>query len=125
MNDFKRPDREPDLEVEVSLLPTDQGGRKQPLWQGCRYPHDFGLPDEMNDGMHEFPDGPPAPGETARSLVWLLARERNAGRLSVGHPFKMWEGKIIAQGKIMRVINKELRTDAEHGAQGDAQSRAP
>ncbi len=112
MNDFKRPDQEPDLEVEIDLLTTDQGGRKQPLWQGCRTPHDFGLPDEMNDGMYEFPDGPPSPGETARAFVWLLAPERNAGRLSPGREFKMWEGKIIAHGRILKVINKELRTNA-------------
>ena len=56
--EFTRPTHEPDLEVELSLFPTDQGGRKYPLWQGCRIPHDFGLPDEMNDGMYEFVNAP-------------------------------------------------------------------
>ena len=36
MMQFTRPTQEPDLEVELTLFPTDQGGRKYALWQGCR-----------------------------------------------------------------------------------------
>ena len=112
--DFKRPDHDPDIEVELSLLPSDQGGPKRPMLSGLRVPHDFGLPDELNDGMYEFPDGGAlAPGETGRAFVWLLAPERNAHRFIVGHEFKMWNGDWVGGGKILKVINPELRRNVE------------
>ena len=108
MSDFKRPDREPDLEVEISLLSTEEGGRKQPLWQGCRLPHDFGLPNEINDGMYEFLGKPPGPGETQIARVWLLAPERNAGRLHVGFEFRAWERVFFAHCRVIKVLNPVL-----------------
>lgn len=108
MSEFKRPARPPDLEVDISLLATEAGGRTLPLWQGCRLPHDFGLPDEFNDGMYEFLGNPPAPGESQRAMIWLLAPERNAGRLCEGFEFKAWESRFIAQCKIIRVVNPIL-----------------
>lgn len=113
MSDFRRPDREADLEVEVTLLPTNEGGRKQPLWQGCRLPHDFGLPGEMNDGMYEFIGAPPHPGESQKASVWLMAPERNRGRIRDGYEYGLWEGRFIGKAKVIRVINPMLRSDDE------------
>lgn len=126
MSEFNRPNREPDLEVELSLLPTEKGGRKNPLWQGCRLPHDFGLPDEMNDGMYEFIGDPPHPGSSQKALIWLLAPERNQNRLFPGFGFRVWDGHFIGHGKVVRVINPLLRVDAEQVVPGDApKARAP
>jgi hypothetical protein len=118
MNDFKRPEQEPDLEVEVTLLPTEAGGRKHALWQGCRLPNDFGLPGEMNDGMYEFLGEPPNPGASQTARVWLLAPERNRGRIYEGFEYRLWEGRLIGNGKVIRVINPLLR--ATKGCAGDA-----
>jgi hypothetical protein len=107
--EFKRPERPPDLKVELSLLPTNDGGRTYGLWQGCRLPHDFGLPDEMNDGAYEFLHAPPLPGKTAEAYVWLLAPERNKGRLYEGFEFRVWEGRFVGIGKIVEVTNPALR----------------
>lgn len=96
---FTRPTQEPDLEVELTLFPTDEGGRKYALWQGCRIPHDFGLPDEMNDGMYDFVGPPPQPGETQRAHVWLLAPERYQGRIDVGFEYRIWEAGSLAEAK--------------------------
>ncbi|EGI76709.1 hypothetical protein HGR_09790 [Hylemonella gracilis ATCC 19624] len=41
-------------------------------------------------------------------MIWLLAPERNAGRLCEGFEFKAWESRFIAQGKIIRVVNPIL-----------------
>ncbi|NMG04875.1 hypothetical protein [Azoarcus taiwanensis] len=108
----------------MDLLATDKGGRKLPLWQGCRLPHDFGLPEELNDGMYEFLGEPPHPGSTQKALIWLLAPERNQGRLYQGFEFRAWEGHIIGKGKIVRVLNPILRADAEQGVPGDALQQA-
>jgi hypothetical protein len=109
---FKRPDREADIEVELSLLDTAAGGRKFPLWQGCRLPHDFGLPDEWNDGMYEFVGDPPTPGAKGTAKVWLLAPDRNRGRFDVGFKFRVWDGRRwIGDGRITAVLNPELRSN--------------
>lgn len=119
MSEFNRPNREPDLEVELSLLPTDNGGRRQPLWQGCKLPQDFGLPDEMNDGMYEFTGEPPIPGGSQKAHVWLLAPERNQGRIFKGFEYRGWAGSFIGHGKVIRVINPILRVHAEQMVTGD------
>jgi hypothetical protein len=124
MSDFRRPNREPDLEVELSLLSTDEGGRKHPLWQGCRLPHDFGLLDEMNDGTYEFTGEPPDPGNSQRAYVWLLAPERNQGRIYDGFEYRIWDGHFIGHGKVIRAINPILRVDAEQVVPGDAPKAA-
>jgi hypothetical protein len=119
MREFKRPSQEPDLEVELRLLPTESGGRKNALWQGCRVPHDFGLPEEFNDGMYEFVGNPPAPGESQRAFVWLLVPERNHGRFMPGFEFSIWEGRTIGTGRIIRVVNAALAASAQLVAPAD------
>ena len=116
MSEFKKPNRDTDLEVELYLLPTEQGGRKKPLWQGCRLPHDFGLPEEFNDGMYEFLGEPPRPGGSQKAHIWLLAPERNQGRISQGFEFRVWAGGFIGHGKVIRIINPLLSVDAKHDA---------
>lgn len=111
MREFKRPPREPDLEVEVTLYPTEAGGRNHPLWQGCRLPQDFGLSEELNDGMYEFIGEPPSPGGKQKAYVWLLVPERNRGRLFENFQYRIWEGKFVGTGKIIRVINPILNVD--------------
>jgi len=120
MKHFRRPDRDPDLEVELSLLETEQGGPKHHLLAGIRIPHDFGLHDELNDGMYDFPRGGALrPGETGRAFVWLLAPERNAGRLSPGMEFRVWNGGWIGKGRILQVLNDGLKTHDEQNASSD------
>ena len=107
---FNRPHGPPDLRVRLTMLSTSEGGRDKPLWQGCRMPHDFGLPEELNDGLYEFVPRPPAPGESAVGNLWLLAPERNAGRLSPGFEFRAWaEGKFFANCVVLEVVNEALR----------------
>jgi len=113
MNEFIKPHHEPDLEVEVSLFPTSEGGRKHPLWQGCRLPHDFGNPDGFNDGMYQFLGEPPSPGSSQKAILWLLAPEMNSGRFNIGFEYKIWDGRFIGRGKITRIINPILRAVTE------------
>lgn len=121
MTDFRRPDRDPDLEVEISLFQTEQGGPKHPMLSGTRVPHAFGLPDELNDGMYEFPhEGVLHPGATGRAFVWLLAPERNSGRFTPGLEFKIWNGGWVGKGRILQVLNHQLKRNAEQSAPADA-----
>ncbi len=79
-------------------------------------PQDFGLPGELNDGLYEFTGNPPEPGGSQQAHVWLLAPDRNAGRIYEGFEFRIWEGHFIGQGKVLRVINPILQCSAEQGA---------
>lgn len=105
----KRPERLPDLKVELSLLLTNDGGRKYALRQGCRLLNDFGLPGEVNDGAYEFLGAAPLPGTTAKAYVWLLTPERNEGRLCEGFEFRVWDGRLVGNGRIVEVMNAALR----------------
>lgn len=119
MHEFSRPPRDPDLEVELRLLPTESGGRAKALWQGCRMPHDFGFPDELNDGLYEFAGDPPAPGASQKAYVWLLAPDRNFGRFEPGFEFSIWESRTIGTGRILRVLNATLAVAAQQVAPAD------
>ncbi|WP_157667466.1 hypothetical protein [Comamonas serinivorans] len=119
MLEFSRPPREPDLEVELHLLPTESGGRAEAPLQGYRVPHDFGLPGEMNDGLYEFTGEPPAPGASQRAFVWLLAPDRNYGRFEPGFEFSIWEGRNIGTGRIICVLNAALAIAAQQVAPAD------
>lgn len=114
-----RPDRLPDLQVELRLFATASGGPQQPLPQGCRLPNDFGLPGELNDGMYIFNADPPGPGQTALAELWLLAPERNAGRLYEGFKFFLWNGRLIGEGIVRKVVNPDLSSQTGSSHTGD------
>ena len=108
---FRRPGHPPDLEARITYLATEQGGRRLPIFSGYRPNHDFGLPEELNDGMHEYPDRSSVlPGEDARALLWLLVPERNIGRLYVGMKFTVQEGsRIVGHGEVLAIFNPILQ----------------
>jgi len=108
---FQRPPREPDIEAEISAVPTDQGGRRHPLFSGYRPNHDFRIEGELNDAMHEYPDnGCIEPGCTGRAFLWLLSPERQSKRLHEGFEFTVKEGsRIVGHGRITRVLNHDFK----------------
>jgi len=110
---FVRPPREPDLDAIVGATPTDAGGLRNPMPTGYRPCHDFGLPSELNDAVHEYPDsGQIAPGETARATLWFLAPERQHRRLFAGMLFTVQEGsRVVGNGRITSVLNDRLRRE--------------
>lgn len=112
--DSKRPPLEPDLEVELTLFATDQGGLKCPMLSGNWVLLDFGIPDNLHEGRCEFLNGTDlSPGRTGRAFVWLRAPKLNVGRLTYGFEFKIGNTERIGKGKILKVINEQLREKAE------------
>jgi hypothetical protein len=110
---MQRPAHPPDLEVELRRFFTDDEALSRPLPQGWRTPNDFGLPGELNDGMYIFKGNPPGPGETALAELWLLAPERNSGRLYEGYKFVPWPLGKIGEAIIRTVVNPILRSDVD------------
>lgn len=107
---FQRPRRPADLEARITYVATSAGGRQRPVCSGYRPNHDFGLPGELNDAVHEYPDVPwVQPGQSARALLWLLAPERQRGRLHSGFRFTVQEGlRVVGHGEVVRLIDAAL-----------------
>lgn len=106
--------RPPDIEAEISFLPTEQGGRESPATSGYRPTHDFGLRGMLNDAAHEY-IGPEsvAPGEAAVARMWFLAPEYQARRLYRGLKFTVQEGsRVVGHGVVREVLNAALQRDA-------------
>lgn len=107
---FSRPTRPPDFEAVIGALATAMGGRDMPMINGYRPSHDFGLPNELNDAMHQYVDADRiVPGESGRALLWLLVPERQLGRLFTGMIFSVQEGsRVVGDGRIVEVLNDGL-----------------
>jgi len=111
---YRRPHRSADLEVRVSYLSTDAGGRKTPVRSGFRPDHDFGLIGELHGAQHEYPEqGWVAPGTSATAFLWLIAPDLQKGRFYPGLKFTVQEGpRVVGNGEVVAVLNKELARDS-------------
>ena len=100
-----------DIEAKVYALSISEGGRLNPLLSGYRPCHDFGKNGELNDGMHEYPDGGTIRmGESGRAFIWLLSPDRNEALLRVGDTFTVQEGsRVIGRGTITALPNAKLQ----------------
>jgi len=106
--------RPADIEAKISYLTTEEGGRRGPVKSGYRPNHDFGLSEGLCDAVHEYPNNEwVQPGESIQAFIWFFTPELQVGRLNKGFEFKVQEGAhVVATGKILKVINMELRNDA-------------
>ena len=106
--------RPPDIEAEISFLPTEQGGRRSPAQSGYRPNHNFGLPGTLNDAAHEYIGCEcAAPGQIVKAHMWFLVPEYQRGRLYQGLSFTVQEGsRIVGNGVITKVLNPVLQHDA-------------
>lgn len=98
-----------EIEVDVTYLTTERGGRRSSVFSGYRGQF-FYLGDD-HDGFQYFPDQPdnsPVPlGTTVRGLV-RFGRDRwddfHSKRMTVGMPFLIREGnKTVGYGVVTKV----------------------
>ena len=104
------PSRPPDVQAEITLLPTEEGGRRTPAFSGYRPSHDLGVAGMTNDAVHEYVGcASLPPGATATANMWLSRPEFQEGRLHPGLTFTVQEGgRIVGRGVITKVINEVL-----------------
>lgn len=114
MPGYHRPPREADIEAEIYILCTEEGGRLTPVQTGYRPNHDFGLDGVLNDAMHEYIGTDTVGlGDTADAYIWFLFPEYQEGRLFEGMDFTVQEGnKVVGKGKVKKVINAKLAKHA-------------
>jgi translation elongation factor EF-Tu-like GTPase len=103
-----------DIEAELMLFPTEQGGRHGSLLSGFRGAH-FILDEIHWVAEYVLTDRDQlSPGDTAPVLVRFFGPEGLVGRLWVGREFAIDEGgKHIGHGTISGILNFD-----EHVAEG-------
>ncbi len=107
-----------DVEVDLTFLPTEHGGRRGPARSGYRAQFYYGGRDW--DAQHEYPDAPQVqPGETVRAYLAFLAPDQHVGRLRPGMPFLIREGqRVVGYGCIRRLLDLERSAAAVRKASG-------
>jgi hypothetical protein len=98
-----------DIEGELQLLPSEEGGRTKPVLSGMRPVHKL-HDNYLSSGQHEFVGvAQAAPGETVSVLVWLVTPDVYPGCLWVGREIEVLEvPRVFAKLKITKVINPIL-----------------
>ena len=100
-----------DVEVEVTFLSAENGGRSRPVTSGYRPQfhydgHDWDAT-QTYIGRNEV-----APGETVRAYLSFLSPEMHVGRIRPCMPFLIREGfRVVGYGVVLSVL--ELEESAE------------
>ena len=104
MFDLKYP---PDIEVEITFVPTEQGGRKSPAFSGYR--PQFYYDGHDWDALHEYPDVESvSPGQTVRALLRFNRPDMHTGRVHPGMEFQIREGsRVIGHGRVTKILHLE------------------
>jgi elongation factor Tu len=96
----------PDIEIEVTLVPTEQGGRQTAVHSGYRGQFFYNGHDW--DALYTFDthDGTVAPGETARAFAVFASPDEHLGKVEPGLSFSLREGqRVVAHGRVLRILN--------------------
>src|SRR4051812_364992 len=106
-----------DIEVQLTFLPTDGGGRLGPVFRDYRPQFHYAGVDW--DARHKYPDVTQVnPGDTVRAYLAFLSPAEHAGRIQGGMPFLIREGlKTVAYGVVTRVL--ELEESARSAGAGE------
>jgi len=96
-----------DIEVEVTLLPTEHGGADAPLVTGARPQFYYAGTDWVAQFTIIDAESVP-PGHTARAYVTLVDPEEHLKRLRAGMVFLLRHGqRIVGYGRVMRLVDLE------------------
>jgi elongation factor Tu len=97
-----------DIEVELTLLPTDHGGRKGPVSTGYR--PQFYYANEDWDASHTYiATDVVHPGQSAKAWVDFHSAQYHRGRVHVGMPFLLREGnRVVGYGRVTRILCLEV-----------------
>lgn len=101
--------RSPDVEADISLLPTSEGGRSNPAFSGYRPAHAV-LDDYFTTGVHQYLDRDRLlPGDTALGTITFITPEEYPHCLSAGQTILIQEGgRMVGTARILRVLNPLL-----------------
>ena len=96
--------------ARISVVPTEQGGRKGPFTTNFRPNHNFGGPDDriFYIGQVEVPEGTWIhPGETRDLTITFLNVRGIAELLQVGRKWRIQEGgRLIANAEVLNILHE-------------------
>lgn len=97
-----------DIEVELTLLPTEHGGRRGLVFSGYR--PQFYYQGTDWDAVQSYPGVEQVrPGDTVTARLSFLTPEAHQGRLFEGMPFLVREGqRIVGYGRITRILDPRM-----------------
>jgi hypothetical protein len=95
----------PEIIVEITLLPSEAGGRKGAIQHG-EYRGVLGVGSENFSVRFFVPlkDGF-SPNQTQRFGVQFLVPDGALPHFPVGAEFSVWEGRVIGNGQVLEVVN--------------------
>lgn len=96
-----------DAEAILTFLPTEDGGRSGPVFSDYR--PQFYYDGHDRDASHTYPDVESVkPGETVRVILSFLSPDQHVGKLNIGTPFLIREGRtIVGYGAITKLVELE------------------
>jgi len=99
--------RSRDIEVELTFLPTEHGGRRGPVFSDYR--PQFYYAGHDWDAAHEYPDVEQVnPGDKVRAFLCFLSPDEHMGKVKPGMAFLIREGnRVVGYGAIVRLLDLE------------------
>ena len=108
------PHRSPDIEADVWLLPTEEGGKTKPALSGYR-PQHLIMEDYQTSGEHQYPDsGQINPGGKGIANIWFISPEVYPKTLWVGREIEVREGSwLVGWARVTKVFNPDLESETK------------
>jgi hypothetical protein len=96
-----------DIEVAMTFLRTEEGGRKSPVFSGYR--PQFHHQGEVGDASHTYIGVTQVnPGYTVTAQLKFYCPQNHVGKIAVGMEFEIREGKrTVATGRVTKVLHLE------------------
>lgn len=99
----------PDVEAEVTLYSTAEGGRSTPVRTGYRPQHRV-LPNYLSSGIHDYlAVSMLVPGQSTFATITFITPHAYPHALAAGDVVEISEGaRIVGSARILRVLNPLL-----------------
>ena len=95
----------PEIVVEITLLPSEAGGRKGAILKG-EYRGVLGVGSENFSVRFFVPlENGFSPSQTQQFGVQFLVPEAALPHFPVGAEFSVWEGRVIGNGRVLEVLH--------------------
>lgn len=103
-----------DIEVEITFLSTNDGGRKYPARSG-EYRPQFYYNGHDWDAIHVYPEKEWVyPGETTVAYLSFLNPQVHIGKIQFGMNFLIREAqRVVAKGYVKRILDLPKRARTE------------
>lgn len=100
---------QPDVEAEITLLSTEDGGRQSPVYSGYRPGHKV-REDYITTGSHTYFDCEEVlPGQTVQGAISFITPEAYPHCLWVGREIDLHEGsRVVGHVRITKIFNTLL-----------------